>query len=126
MHIALARCSSSSDIGANLDTTESLIVSAAGEGAQIVALQELFHTPYFCREVDPKHFELAEPVPGPLTERLCRIAASHQVVIVAPMFERQAAGLYFNKIGRASCRERVSNSATAADGSRRTEADRDS
>jgi len=96
MKIALVQSSSSSDIVANLDNTESLIVSAAGEGAQIVALQELFHTPYFCREVDPKHFELAEPVPGPLTERLCRIAASHQVVIVAPMFERQAAGLYFN------------------------------
>src|SRR5690625_3681326 len=96
MKIALVQSSSSSDIEANLDSTESLIVSAAGEGAQIVALQELFHTPYFCREVDPKHFELAEPVPGPLTERLCRIAASHQVVIVAPMFERQAAGLYFN------------------------------
>lgn len=96
MKIALIQTSSSSDIEANLDSTESLIVSAAGEGAQIVALQELFHTPYFCREVDPKHFELAEPVPGPLTDRLCRIAASHQVVVVAPMFERQAAGVYFN------------------------------
>ena len=96
MKLALVQTSCSTHIEANLSTTESLITSAAEHGAQVIALQELFHTPYFCREVDPEHFNLAESVPGPVTDRLSRLAAAHQVVIVAPLFERQAAGVYFN------------------------------
>ena len=69
---------------------------AAGRGAQIVCLQELFRSQYFCQTEDHSHFALAEPIPGPSTERLSRLAAELGVVIVASLFEKRAEGLYHN------------------------------
>jgi N-carbamoylputrescine amidase len=69
---------------------------AAARGAQIVCLQELFRSQYFCQVEDHRFFDLAEPVPGPSTEALCALAAELGVVIVASLFEKRAEGLYHN------------------------------
>src|SRR6185312_17434311 len=69
---------------------------AAGRGAQIVCLQELFRSQYFCQVEDHANFELAEPIPGPSTEQLSRLAGELGVVIVASLFEKRAEGLYHN------------------------------
>lgn len=69
---------------------------AAGMGAQIICLQELFTSVYFCQVEDHKYFALAEAIPGPTTDRLCELAKELKVVIVASLFEKRAAGLYHN------------------------------
>lgn len=69
---------------------------AADRGAQIICLQELFHAPYFCKRQCAERFELAEPIPGPITERVAALARERGVVVVAPIFERRAPGLYHN------------------------------
>jgi len=69
---------------------------AAGLGANIVCLPELFRTQYFCQREDLRLFDLAEPIPGPSTARLCELARELGVVIVASLFERRAPGLYHN------------------------------
>ena len=84
------------DPEANLDRAVEKIREAAQRGAQIICLQELFRSQYFCREEDARLFDLAEPIPGPSTERLCPVAAELGVVIIASLFEKRAAGLYHN------------------------------
>ncbi len=85
-----------------LDPVENLrqaivrIREAKAKGAQIVCLPELFRSQYFCQTEDHRHFELAEPVPGPGTEALASVAAELGVVIIASLFERRAEGLYHN------------------------------
>jgi N-carbamoylputrescine amidase len=69
---------------------------AAARGAQIVCLQELFRSQYFCQVEDHRFFDLAEPIPGPSTEALSALAAELGVVIVASLFEKRAEGLYHN------------------------------
>ena len=69
---------------------------AAARGAQIVCLQELFRSQYFCQVEDHQFFELAEPIPGPSTETLSALAAELGVVIIASLFEKRAEGLYHN------------------------------
>src|SRR5690242_20888220 len=69
---------------------------AARRGAQIVCLQELFRSQYFCQVEDHRFFELAEPIPGPSTEALTALARELGVVIVASLFEKRAEGLYHN------------------------------
>ena len=69
---------------------------AAGRGAQIICLQELFRSQYFCQTEDHEHFALAEPIPGPSVERLSTLAGELGVVIVASLFEKRAEGLYHN------------------------------
>lgn len=66
------------------------------EGARIIILPELFSTRYFCRTQETRFFDLAEPVPGKTTEYMQKLAAELEVVLVVPLFERAAAGLYFN------------------------------
>jgi N-carbamoylputrescine amidase len=73
-----------------------LIRDAAAKGAQIVCLQELFLTPYFCRTQDTDLFDLAEPIPGPTTEALQPLAKELGVVIIASLFEKRGPGLYHN------------------------------
>ena len=80
----------------NLRSTLAEIESAAAAGARIICLQELFNSLYLCQEEKHEHFQLAEPIPGPTTDELCRQAARLGVVIVAGMFERRAPGLYHN------------------------------
>ena len=72
------------------------IREAAGRGAQIICLQELFRSQYFCREENHALFALAEPIPGPSTDALGELARELGVVIVASLFERRAPGLYHN------------------------------
>jgi N-carbamoylputrescine amidase len=88
------RCDPAPD--ANVDKAVEHIRQAAGAGAQIICLQELFRSPYFCQREDPSLFDLAEPIPGPTSEKLARVAAETGTVIVGSLFERRAAGVYHN------------------------------
>ena len=85
-----------SDPAKNLEHAIDRIRAAAARGAQIVCTPELFLGPYFCQTEDHAFFRMAEPVPGPTTERLGALAAELGVVIVASIFEQRAAGLYHN------------------------------
>jgi len=80
----------------NLAKAVTRVEEAAGRGAQVICLPELFRSQYFCQKEDPALFDLAESVPGPATEALAPVARKHQVVILAPIFERRAPGLYHN------------------------------
>ncbi|MDQ3120039.1 MAG: carbon-nitrogen hydrolase [Verrucomicrobiota bacterium] len=84
------------DPAANLETAIAFIGEAAGKGAEIVCLPELFRSQYFCQSEDHANFALAEAVPGPTTTRLEQVAREHKVVIVASLFEKRAAGVYHN------------------------------
>ncbi len=75
---------------------EAKIREAAGRGAQIICLQELFRSQYFCREENAERFALAEPVPGPSSDALSKLARSLGVVIIGSLFERRAPGVYHN------------------------------
>jgi len=70
--------------------------AAALQGAQIICLQELFRSEYFCQKEDVRLFDLAESIPGPSTDALAAVAREHQVVIIASLFEKRAQGLYHN------------------------------
>ena len=72
------------------------IAEAAAQGAELVVLQELHNTPYFCQVEDTCNFDLAEPIPGPSTAFFGNLAKLHGVVLVTSLFERRAAGLYHN------------------------------
>lgn len=78
------------------EEAEQQIRAAARQGARIVCTQELFRTPYFCCTQDPDRFDLAEPVPGPTTERFAALARELEVVLILSLFERHAAGIYYN------------------------------
>jgi N-carbamoylputrescine amidase len=84
------------DLGQNLEKTVASIREAAKRGAQVICTQELFRSQYFCQREDQSLFDLAEPIPGPTTERLSQLAKELGVAIVASLFERRAAGLYHN------------------------------
>ncbi len=88
------RCST--DPADNMARAVEGVRTAAGRGAQVVCHQELFRSQYFCQTEDHAHFGLAEPVPGPSTEALGRLAGELGVVIVASLFEKRAEGLYHN------------------------------
>ena len=81
---------------ANLKKAISRIGEAAKRGAQIICLQELFRSQYFCQTEDIELFKLAETIPGPSTEALSKVARKHRVVIVASLFEKRTAGNYNN------------------------------
>jgi N-carbamoylputrescine amidase len=81
---------------ANLAAIEDGVARAAAAGARLVLLQELHNGPYFCQHESVAEFDRAETIPGPSTERLSALAAKHDVVLVASLFERRAAGLYHN------------------------------
>ncbi|MGJ5817632.1 carbon-nitrogen hydrolase [Paludibaculum fermentans] len=94
--IGLVQTSCSLDPQENLDKAAAKVREAAQRGAQIICLQELFRSQYFCRDESADLFDLAEPVPGPSTDVMGRLAKELGVVIVASLFERRAAGLYHN------------------------------
>lgn len=87
-------CTASKDT--SLATSERLVRQAASEGAQLVVLQELHATLYFCQTEDTTVFELAEPIPGPTSERLSALAAELGIVLVGSIFERRMNGVYHN------------------------------
>jgi N-carbamoylputrescine amidase len=80
----------------NLEKALVRIGEAAKQGAQIVCLQELFRSQYFCQREDASLFDLAEPIPGPSTEAIGKVARASGTVVIASLFERRAAGLYHN------------------------------
>ncbi len=94
--IGLIQMSCSPDPDANLDKAADRVREAAREGANVVCLPELFRAQYFCQREDIALFDLAEPIPGPSTERLSAVAREEKVVVIASLFERRAAGLYHN------------------------------
>lgn len=94
--VGLVQMSTSDDLDANLAKAVGRIEAAARKGAQIICLQELFRSPYFCQSEDHGKFSLAESIPGPSTEVLSEVARRASVVIVASLFERRAAGIYHN------------------------------
>ncbi len=94
--MGLVQMSCAVDPNENLEKVLWRTREAAGRGAQIVCLQELFRSQYFCREENAELFALAEPIPGPTTETLGRLARELGIVIIASLFERRSAGLYHN------------------------------
>jgi N-carbamoylputrescine amidase len=94
--IALVQMRCTADVSDNTRRAAELIAEAAGRGARVVCLPELFRTPYFCQTEDASLFDLAEPVPGPTTTALGAAAQKAGVTVIAPIFERRAPGLYHN------------------------------
>ena len=94
--LGLVQMSCSANKDENLQKAISAVQEAVTEGAQIVCLQELFTSLYFCDQENYENFKLAEPVPGPSTEALCKVARSLSVVIIASLFEKRAQGIYHN------------------------------
>jgi len=94
--VGLVQMSMSADPAENTRKAAAKVAEAAGKGAEVVCLPELYRTPYFCQKEDHSLFDLAEPVPGPSTEALGRAAKDAGVVVVAPIFEKRAVGLYHN------------------------------
>ena len=94
--LGLVQTACSPDPGANLKKTLRATERAAKAGAQIICTQELFRSQYFCQSEDHKYFALAEPVPGPSTHAFRTLAKKHEVVIIASLFEKRAAGVYHN------------------------------
>ena len=82
----------------NLRRALAFVEAAADAGANVVCLPELFQTQYFCQREDVALFDLAEPIPGPATERLAEVARRRGIVLLASLFERRAPGLYHNTL----------------------------
>jgi N-carbamoylputrescine amidase len=94
--VGLVQMSMSERADENLQKAVAKVGEAARNGAEVVCLPELFRSPYFCQREDAALFDLAESVPGPSTEALGQAARKAGVAVVAPVFERRAAGLYHN------------------------------
>ncbi len=94
--VALVQMAMTDDPDENLDRAIGYVQAAAQAGASVVCLPELFRSQYFCQQEDADRFALAEPVPGPSTDALGQVAQAAGLVIVAPLFERRASGLYHN------------------------------
>src|SRR3984893_17241926 len=94
--IGLVQMSCGPNPDANLDRAADRVREAARAGARVICLPELFRAQYFCQREDTALFDLAEPIPGPSTERLSAVAREERVVVIASLFERRAAGLYHN------------------------------
>jgi N-carbamoylputrescine amidase len=94
--VGLVQMAMSAEPAANLRGAVAKVAEAAAAGAQLVCLPELFRSQYFAQREDPELFDLAEPIPGPSTEALGKAAKQAGVVVIAPVFERRAAGLYHN------------------------------
>jgi N-carbamoylputrescine amidase len=96
--LALLQLHASDDKALNVDRTVTHVRDAARRGAQLICLQELFASRYFCQTEDERHFDLAEPLDGPTLTAIARAAAESGAAVVAPVFERRAAGLYHNSL----------------------------
>ncbi len=94
--VGLVQMTCSTDTNANLKKAVRKVEEAAAKGAQIVCLQELFRSQYFCQSEDSRKFDLAEPIPGPSTTVLSKAAKKHGIVVIASLFERRTAGIYHN------------------------------
>ena len=96
LKVALIQQKNSSDIEANKLKLASNIAHCAEQGAELVVLQELHNSVYFCQTEDPLKFDLAETIPGESTNFYGALAQKHQIVLVTSLFEKRSAGLYHN------------------------------
>ena len=96
LKIGLIQQANTSDLRVNLMGLAKSIAACAANGAQLIVLQELHNSLYFCQTEDTHNFDLAEPIPGPSTNFYGELAKRHHVVLVTSLFERRAAGLYHN------------------------------
>lgn len=94
--VGLVQDHATADVAANVARAERLIREAAARGAQIVCLKELFNSLYFCKAQQCDRFDLAESIPGQTTDIMQRLARELEIVLIVPLFERQAPGLYRN------------------------------
>lgn len=94
--LALVQMAAAPAKEANLEHAAALIREARAGGADVACLPELFATPFFVVELEMAHFDLAEPIPGPTTERMCELARELGIVIVAPLFEKVGRSVYYN------------------------------
>jgi N-carbamoylputrescine amidase len=94
--VGLVQMSCGPEPEANLQKAIDRVADAAGRGAQVICLPELFQTQYFCQREDASLFDLAEPIPGPTSAKLGEIAKKHNIVLVASLFEKRAPGVYHN------------------------------
>jgi N-carbamoylputrescine amidase len=98
LKIGLVQMSCTGDPDENFQKAAARIREAVRQGAEVVCLQELFRTLYFCQREDVDFFNLAEPIPGPTSEALGALSKELNVVIIASLFEKRAAGLYHNTV----------------------------
>ena len=96
MKIGLIQQHNTSDREDNISRLENSIRQLKEQGAQIVVMQELHNSLYFCQVENVNNFDLAEPIPGPSTERFGKLAKELGIVIVTSLFEKRAPGLYHN------------------------------
>jgi N-carbamoylputrescine amidase len=94
--VGIIQDSVSDDREATVTASIERIREAASRGAQIICLKELFDAPYFCKSQKCERFDLAEPIPGPTTDRMLAVAHELGVVLIVPIFEKQAPGVYRN------------------------------
>jgi N-carbamoylputrescine amidase len=94
--VGIIQDAATDDQKATIDATIPRIREAAERGAQVVCLKELFNAPYFCKSQRCERFDIAESIPGPTTETMQKIARELGIVLVVPLFERQARGVYRN------------------------------
>ncbi len=96
LNIGIIQQHNTADIHDNMKRLAEGIAQLAQQGAQLIVLQELHNSLYFCQEENVDNFDLAEPIPGPSTQFYSALAKEHGVVIVTSLFEKRAAGLYHN------------------------------
>jgi N-carbamoylputrescine amidase len=96
VRIAGVQFAGNADKETNIRTAIRMVREAAGRGANIICMPELFSTMYFCVETRREYFDWAEPIPGPTIERMGEVARETGTVVIAPIFERAADGRYFN------------------------------
>ena len=96
--IALVQMECSEDENKNLSNALSRVKEASQNGANVVCLPELFKNRYFCQRENPDNFDLAEPIPGATTKMFSKLARELKVVIILPLFEKRASGIYHNSL----------------------------
>ena len=94
--VGIIQDSASDDAAATVAASVERIREAAARGAQIICLKELFNAPYFCKSQKCERFDLAEPIPGPTTNQMQSLAKELEIVLIVPIFEKQARGVYRN------------------------------
>lgn len=96
VHVGLIQMRCSTVAKENLSRAGELLHQAARDGAQVACLPELFLTPYFCQKEDAALFDLAEPIPGPTSEALAKVAREMKMAVIGSIFERRMSGVYHN------------------------------
>ena len=94
--VGIIQDAATADATASVAATVTRVREAAARGAQIVCLKELFNAPYFCKVEHAERFDLAEPIPGPTTAAMQQLARELEIVLIVPLFEKQAPGVYRN------------------------------